>query len=66
MGDEIFRDFERHIVETVSPRKYVPEYEKMLKCIVEFLSKFQDRGTQIDRVNSIRLAKPLIFFNITK
>ena len=32
--------------------------------MVEFLSKFQGRGIKIDRVNSIRVAKSTIFFNI--
>ena len=32
--------------------------------MVEFLSKFQGSGIKIDRANSIRFAKPLIFFNI--
>ena len=31
---------------------------------VEFLSKFQGRGIKIDRVYSIRVANPLIFYNI--
>ena len=32
--------------------------------MVEFLSKFQGRGIKIDIVNSIRVAKSMIFFNI--
>ena len=32
----------------------------------EFLSKFQGRGIRIDKLNSIRVAKPLIFFNILR
>ena len=32
--------------------------------MVEFLIEFQGRGIKIARVNSIRIAKPLIFFNI--
>ena len=31
---------------------------------MEFLSKFQGSGNKIDRPNSIRVAKPLIFFNM--
>ena len=38
--------------------------DKCNKWIVEFLSKFQGRGIQILQVNSIRVAKSLIFFNI--
>ena len=34
--------------------------------MVEFFSKFQRRDIKIDRVNSIRVAKPLIFFNILR
>ena len=44
--------------------KYVAEYELMCKWMVEFLSKFQGRGIEIDIVNSIRVAKLIIFFNI--
>ena len=36
----------------------------MWKSMVKFLSKFQDTGIKIDRVNSIRVPKPFIFFNI--
>ena len=32
--------------------------------MVNFLSKFQGSGVKIDRVNSIRVAKSLILFNI--
>ena len=34
--------------------------------MVQFLSKFQSHGIKIDRVNSIRAAKPMIFFNILR
>ena len=34
--------------------------------MIEFLSKFQGRGMKIDKVNSIRVAKPLIFFSILR
>ena len=36
------------------------------KTVVEFLSKFQDRGIKIARVNSILVAKPLFFLNILR
>ena len=38
----------------------------MWKSMAKFLSKFQDTGIKIDRVNSIRVPKPLIFFNILR
>ena len=38
----------------------------MWKWMVEFLSKFHVRGIKIDRVNSIRVAKSVIFFNILR
>ena len=44
--------------------KHVTEFEQMRPWMDEFLSKCQGRGIKIDRVNSIRVAKPLIFFNI--
>ena len=65
-GYEIFPDRDRHSVETVILNKYVTEYEQMWKWIVEFLSKFQSSGIKIDRVNSIGVSKPLIFFNILR
>ena len=43
--------------------KCVAEYEQMWKSMVEFLSKFQDRGIKIDRVHSIFVDKPLNFFS---
>ena len=46
--------------------KYVSEYEQIWKEMVEFLSKFQASGIKIDRVNSIRAAKQLIFFNSSR
>ena len=33
--------------------------------MVEFISKFQGRGFKIDRVNTICIAKSLIFANIS-
>ena len=35
-----------------------------MKMDGRILRKFQGRGIKIDGVNSIRFAKPLIFFNI--
>ena len=54
----------RHSVEPVTLSKYVAEYEQMWKLMVKLLSKFQGRGIKIDKVNSIRVAKSMIFFNI--
>ena len=53
-------------VEPVTLRKYVAEYKQMWKLMVEFLSKFQGQVIHIDRVNSIRVAKSMIFFNILR
>ena len=39
-------------------------YEQMWTWMDEFFSKFHGSGIKIDRVISIRVAKPLIFFNI--
>ena len=65
--DEIFRAFNRQSVETATMRKYVAEYEQMWKWMVDFfLGKFQGRGNNIDNVNSISIAKLLIFFNILR
>ena len=60
------KDCDRHSGETVTLIKYVTEYEQMWKRMGQFLSKFQGIGIKIDRVNSIGVAKPLIFFNILR
>ena len=46
-----------HRMETVTPRKHVSKYKNMLKWIVEFLGKFENRGTKINRVHSILITK---------
>ena len=52
----------RHSFEPVTrPEQYVSEYEQMWKWMVEFLSQFKGRGMKIDRVNSSRVAKSMIF-----
>ena len=56
----------RHRVEPVTLSKYVVEYDQMWKWMIEFLSKFQGRVIKIDRVNSIRVAKSRIYFNILR
>ena len=63
-GDEIFGDSDSHRIETDTLCKYVTEYEQMWTWMDEFLSKFHGSGIKIDRVISIRVGKPLIFFNI--
>ena len=42
------------------------EYEQMRKRSVEFLRKFQNHGIKIARVNSICVAKHVVFFNILR
>ena len=49
--DEIIWAFDRHSVEIVTLSKHVAEYEKIRKWMFEFLSKFQNRGIKIHRVN---------------
>ena len=39
-------------VEPETLSKYVPEYERTSKWMVEFISKFQGRDIKTDRVNS--------------
>ena len=48
------------------PEQYVAEYKEMWKWKIKFFTKFQGRGIKIARVNSILLAKPLIYFNIVR
>ena len=52
-GDEIVQPWDRHSNETVILRKNVSKHKNMRKWMVEFLSKFENRGSKIDRVNSI-------------
>ena len=63
-GDEIFGDSDSHRIETDTLRKYVTEYEQMWTWMDEFFSKFHGSGFKIDGVISVRVGKPLIFFNI--
>ena len=48
-------------LETVTRSKYVAKYEHAWKWMVEFLSKFRGHGIKIDRINSSRVAKSIIF-----
>ena len=63
-GHEIFRAFDRHSVETAILSKYVAEYEKMWKWMIDVFSKFQGCDIKNDSINLIRAAKLLIFLNI--
>ena len=63
-GRQNIRALHRHSAETVTLCEYVPEHEQMYKWMVEFFSKFQGRGIKMNRVNSIPVAKSLIFLNI--
>ena len=47
MGDEIVRPCDRHSNDTVTLRKHVTKYKNMWKWIVQFLSKFENRGIKI-------------------
>ena len=40
-------------------RKHVLKYENMQKSMVDFLRKFENRGTKINRVNSILITKSI-------
>ena len=53
-------------IDPMTLSNYVEEYEQMWKWMVEFRSKFQGHGIEIDRVYSIRVAKSMIFFNILR
>ena len=52
-GDEIIRPCYRHRNETAILRKHVTKFKYIRKWMVEFLSKFENRGNKIARVNSI-------------
>ena len=56
-GDEIVRPYDRHSIETVTLRKYVTKYKNMLKWILEFLMKFENRVIKIGLDNSILITK---------
>ena len=55
--DEIVRPSDWHNNETVTLRKHVSNYKNMRKWMAEFLRKFENRGIQIARVNSILITK---------
>ena len=65
MGDEIVRPCDRHSNETVTQTKHVTKYKHVQKWMVEFLRKFDNRGIEIARANSIIITKSfnLLFFS---
>ena len=58
-GDEIVRPFDRHSNETATVRKHVTKYKHLRKLMSVFLEKFENRGSKIARVNSIRITKSI-------
>ena len=57
--EEKYFELDCHSVETVTLSKYVSEQKQ-----IQNGWSIQDGGIAIGRVNSIRVSKPLIFFNI--
>ena len=51
-GDEIVRSCDRHSNETVTLKKHVTRYKHMLKWMVQFFRKFENRGIKIAGVKS--------------
>ena len=49
--DEIVGPCDRRSNETVTLRNHVNKYKNMRKRMVEFLRKFENRGTKISRIN---------------
>ena len=58
-GEDIVRPCARHSNETMTLRKHVAKYKNMRKWAVEFLRKFEKRGIEIARVNSILITKSI-------
>ena len=56
----------RHSNETVTVKKHVSKYKNLRKWKIEFLRKFEHRGSKIIRVNSILITKSfnLQFFTL--
>ena len=66
-GDEIFRAFDHHSIETVTLGKYVAEYAQMRKWIVEISqqsSRSWARGIKMTELIWVIVAQPLFFFDI--
>ena len=64
-GNNIFRTCDSRSVKTMTLSKYVAEYSQFRKWIAKFLSKVQGRSIKITTVNSIHLAKLIIYFSIS-
>ena len=47
----------RQSKETVTLGKHITKYKYMLKWMIEFIRKSENRGDEIGRVNSIRINK---------
>ena len=58
--------FEPVIVIYVTRGKNVAEYKQMGKWKIEGLTKFKSRGSEIARVNSIKVTNPEIYFNFLR
>ena len=56
-GDEIVRACDLNSNETVTLRKHVAKYKHIGKRMVEFLSKYENRGNKIVQVNSILITR---------
>ena len=65
-GDKIVRVCDRHSNETVTPEKNVTKYKHVRKSMVEILCKSDSCGIKIDLLNSIPIAKLLIFSNFLR
>ena len=56
-GDEIVRPLDRHSNETATVRINVSKYKHIRKCMLVFLTKFENRGIKIALVNSTHITK---------
>ena len=56
---EIVRPCYRHSNETVTLRKPVNKHKNMQNRVVEFISKFENQGIKIARVNSTLITKSI-------
>ena len=65
-GKEIFRDSDRHSIETVTQSKNMLLNMNQCENDGRISQHVQDGGIKFDRVISIRVAKPLILFNILR
>ena len=63
--DEIVRPCNRHSNESMTLGKHVTKYKNMRKWKVEFLTKFENPGIKIARVNSILITNSMDFQSFT-